>query len=140
MLNESISLPFLMPKVYGGLGQGSGILRAWQEALILEFQVKDAIFKAFELAAKEIRIPLGEIAAIDFRKGWFSARITIRANNLKTLQKVPGSEAGEIQLIIGRKDIVQAREFVSHISLALTARDLKKMAEETSAFGSRRME
>lgn len=130
MLNESISIPFRLPKIYGGLAQGSGILRVRQEGLILEFEVKDAIFKALRLDSNVIAVPLDAIAAIEVKKGWFEASITIRANSLETLRKVPGCEAGEVRLRISRQQVAPARELVTSVSLTITARDLARMAAD----------
>ncbi len=118
MLAGSISLPFSMSGLYGGFGGLQGIVRLDECALVLEFEVSDAVLGLLKSQIKKIEIPLQEIQSARMEKGWFSATLTIRVNNLAVLSEVPGSEGGEAELEISRKDRPQAELLV----LALNAR------------------
>ncbi len=129
MLTESISLPFTLREVYKGFAEGRGVLRANPDGLILEFQVKDALFGLLSSGVKEVGIRIDEIASIDLRKGWIRTTVIIRAVSLKTLCDVFGNEGAEIALRVSRKDRALAEELVSMLNLRICAQDLKKMED-----------
>lgn len=136
MLNESICLPFRIPSVYGGMGEIRGLLKCRKEGLVLDFEV--SLFDAFHLSTQEISIPFEEIAAIEWKQGWFSQWIIVRVMRLQTLQQIPGGKGGELHIKIQRKHALEAEEFVTSLRLALTTRGLKKMLDEEGGPGGTR--
>jgi hypothetical protein len=135
MLTDSICLPFGLPEVYQGFAEGNGILRASQDGLILEFQVKDSLLGLLASDVKEVVVPIEEIASLELRKGWIRTRIIIRATSLKTLSDVTGNQGAEITLSVSRKHRALAEDLVSMLSLRLCARDLKKLQESLDQSG-----
>lgn len=134
MITSSTGLRFSVPCVYGVLAYASGLLRAEKDALVLDFEVKDAFLDAFRLESSEVRVPFSELGSVTLKKGWFSGTITIRSTTLRALAKVPGAEAGELRLKITRRECGLAEAWVGQVTMTLTHQEVKSLLDglETS--------
>jgi hypothetical protein len=112
MPDEIVTLPFTVPNLFAGLGEGAGLAKASSAELILEFVLKDTVLDLFKSSAKEIRIPRSEIDVVRLKRGWFGGKVSIRVKSLKWLADLPGCDHGEVALHVARRDRDRAAEFV----------------------------
>lgn len=105
-----ISVPFKIETVHG-LSSGDGIAKFSPAGIVLEFEMK--FIGLVKTGTKDVRLPLEEILAIKFRKGFFRyfTKIEIRMASFLKMSEVP-SEDGKIVLKIPRDHHEDAREAV----------------------------
>jgi hypothetical protein len=111
-----LSVPFSIPRTYGGLAECHGLLRGEGDSLILEYQTQDKFLGLFRRRPRAVRIPLAQLESVDLkRRGWFRVRRTliIRTKGLMPLAGVPGSRQGQIELAITPEDREAAEQFVA---------------------------
>jgi hypothetical protein len=111
-----VTVPFRVPDLYAGFAEGKGLAKATPTELTLEFVVRDAVVELVKSGIKEIRIPRTELDAVSFQRGWFGAKVHLRAKSLKLLADLPGCDNGEVTLHIARRDRDQAADFVRALS------------------------
>ncbi len=75
-----------------------GLVRIEGDHLVLEYQVKDAFFGAFRSGASEASIPFDAITDVHFKRGLFSATISVQARDMKSVADVPTAKRGRIRL------------------------------------------
>ena len=112
MPDQSITLPFKVPDLFGGFAEGKGLAKASPSELVLEFVVKDTVLDLFKSGLREIRIPRSEVDAVRLKRGWFGAKVHIRLKSMKWLADLPGCDNGEVALHVARRDCDQAAAFV----------------------------
>lgn len=131
MLISQIRLPFTLGEVYGGFAEGGGLMYVARDTMILEFQVKDAIFGVVKSKPKRLQIPFREIIAIEYKRTMFISRIIFRLTSLQYMSDIPGdNKGGDVKLRIKRKDKEMARNLVSHINLRMSEIRLDMMDDE----------
>jgi len=109
---QSITLPFKVPDLFGGFAEGKGVANARPSELTLELVVKESVLGVFKSRVKEIRIPKSEVALIRFKRGWFGGRVFVRVKSMKCLADLPGCDSGQITLHVARQDRDRAADFV----------------------------
>ena len=124
------SIPFTFPDTYGGLAEADGIARFDGHSLILEFQVKDAVFGLVKSEVKEVMLPIDEIANIDFKRGKFRGQITIRTHSVSAVEEIPEQKGGEFVISIKRKHRDEGEEFASAVRLRVSEAKLKRLEGE----------
>jgi hypothetical protein len=129
MLYDSITMPVEFPEVYHGFAEAKGLVRSNPAGLVLEYEVKDAMFGLVKSDVKSLHIPLEELAEVHLTKGWFRTHLTLRAKRLQTLADLPGSNSAEITLKLARKDRSLAEQLVSFLNLRICEHDLKRMSD-----------
>lgn len=127
---ETKAVQFQIPTVNHGLQKASGLLKLEGEELVMEFQVKDALFEVFKSDVEEITIPLRDLQSVDYKKGWFSSKIILEARSLRAFDDIPGSDQGECVLKIKRKEKKDAENLVSKIRLTISEMKLRDLDEE----------
>lgn len=126
MLAESVSVPFTIPHLYGGLGEGSGIATAGRDGLSLEFETKDAVLGMMKSGVRDVTLALGDLVSVKLDKSWTNTKIVVRARSMKALADVPGSEGGEVTLYVARKDRALAERLVSVLTFELSEHALQQ--------------
>ncbi|MDX1636702.1 MAG: hypothetical protein R3281_01950 [Balneolaceae bacterium] len=121
---------FEIPNISHGLKKANGILRLVDDYLELEFQEKDALVELFKSDVKVRRIPLCELESVEYKKGWFSAKILLEAGSMKVLEEIPGSDHGSSVLKVDRKEKDDARDLVSKIRLKMSELKLQALDDE----------
>ena len=132
---DSISVPFSIPEAFGGLAECHGILRSGADGLELEFQSKDGFFGVVKSAVRTVSMAWEDLGGVEFKAGWFSARVCLTARSLKTFDKVPGARASQIDLAVARQHRPTARELTSFASMRLCERELRRMAQSLENHG-----
>src|SRR5687767_7691285 len=103
------TVPFTLDQVWGGFGEGAGLLHDEGTHLALEFELKDGLFGAVKSGVKKLQIPFDELVSVTLTKGWLGTnwlgvKIVIQTKRLDTLKDVPGASQGRISLCIARKN------------------------------------
>jgi hypothetical protein len=111
------SVPFSLPSLYAGFGEGHGVLFDEQEALRFEFQVKDKLGGWLKGKVKNVRVPVNQIVSVQLTKGWLGStwlgvKIIIQASGLEVLRDIPGASQGKLELSVARNDVAAAEAFV----------------------------
>ncbi|MFH5830797.1 hypothetical protein ACG2F4_02425 [Halalkalibaculum sp. DA3122] len=127
---ETKAVQFEIPAVNYGLQTASGLLKLEGEELLIEFQVKDALFEVFKSDVEEVAIPLRALQSVEYKKGWFSSRIVLEADSLRVFDEIPGADQGECILKIKRKERKEAEKLVSKIRLVMSEIKLNDLNEE----------
>lgn len=112
-----ISIPFKIESEHG-LTSGDGIAKFSPAGIVLEFEMK--IIGLVKTGTKDVRLPLEEILAIRFKKGFFKyfAKIEIRMQSFLILNEVPNQD-GKIILRIPRDHHAEAKVAVELLSKSL---------------------
>jgi hypothetical protein len=127
---DSAYVPFSFPQVYQGLASGGGIATATTAGLTLEFQVKDAIVGMIKSDVRKIAIPISELHSVALKESWFWSRLFIRVRSMTTLADVPGSDTGQVELRVARRDTATAHALVSILMLSLSERKLADLGRQ----------
>ena len=114
------TVPFTLDQVWGGFGEGAGLLHDEGTHLGLEYEIKDGIFGAVKSGVKKLQIPFDELVSVTLTKGWLGTnwlgvKIVIQTKRLDTLRDVPGASQGKISLCIARKNHQLAEKFVADL-------------------------
>ena len=115
---QSITLPFSVPDLFGGVAEGNGLAKSSASELVLQFVFKDSFLNVIKSGVKEIRVPQSEIDAVVFKRGWFGTTVRIRFKSMKWLADLPGENDAEVTLIVARQDRDRAADFVRVLSPA----------------------
>jgi hypothetical protein len=127
---DSAYVPFSFPDVYQGLAEGGGIATATTAELTLEFQVKDSLVGMIKSDIQKIAIPISELHSIALKQSWFRNRLFIRVRSMTTLAGVPGSNTGQVELRVARRDKATAQALVSILMLSLSERKLADLGRQ----------
>jgi hypothetical protein len=107
------SVAFEIPNINHGLQKGEGLLKLYKTGLELEFEVEDAFVGMAKSGIKTVQISYGDLESIEFKKGWFGAKIVLKASSMKVFDEIPGTEAGICTLKIERKNREEANDLIS---------------------------
>jgi hypothetical protein len=101
-MQSFISVPFKTESAHG-LSQINGVAKFSPAGVVLEFESK--LFGVIPGGVKEVRIPIGEILDVKFRKGLFryGAKIELRTKTFATLAALPNNN-GKVTLKLVRDD------------------------------------
>lgn len=125
--------------------QVDGILRIDADDLVFEFQSKDAYIGLFKTGVKEIRVSMGDLSDVVFRRGWFFTRLRIQARTLRAVADFPGNSEGTVVLGIRRRhrqaaamlaaelSRMQAEALLAQINQRATSKSLHDNTLEVSA-------
>jgi len=111
---------FYIEDVHGGFAEANGIVETTDDALVLEFEVKDSIFGAFKSGVREEIVPYSEIAGYRLQRGMWNSTLSLQGRRLSTFSDIPMAKGGEVTLTFRREyraAVEQlARELSDHIS------------------------
>lgn len=113
MQQNFITVPFKTEGAHG-LTTADGIAKFSSAGIILEFETK--IIGLVKTGVKEVRLPVGEILDVKFRKGFMRrlVKIEIRMKNFTKLSEVP-NEGGKITLKLVPDDFERGQEAVARL-------------------------
>ena len=94
---ENNSVKFEIPNIAHGFKKANGLLKLDGEYLEMEYQVKDAVIELFTSDVKVRKIPLRELESVEFKKGWFSAKIILEARSPLTGEPLTAAEYAQLQ-------------------------------------------
>lgn len=108
-----ISVPFKTETAHG-LSSINGLAKFSAAGIVLEFESK--LFGLIPGGVKEVRVPIGELLDVKFRKGIFKrlAKIEIRTKSFAALAELP-NESGKVTLKLVRDDFERAEQAVAQM-------------------------
>lgn len=121
------ALPFTIENLNGGFMKLEGILRVKDDHLLFEFQKKDAVIEAYQSELKTVDIPLSEIEMLEFKKGWFSAKLILHGRSASSFGDLPGKDLIERVLKVKRKHREVAARISSNLNLIISEKKLQEM-------------
>jgi len=121
------ALPFTIEDLNGGFMKLEGILRVNKDRLMFEFQKKDAVLEAYQSELKTVEIPLSELEMLEFKKGWFSAKLILHGKSASSFRDLPGKDLIERVLKVKRKHRDVAANISSNLNLALSEKKLQEL-------------
>lgn len=136
-MNSGIVLPVKQDDIYMGLAEVSGLLRFEENALILEYQVKDEVLGMFDSKMKSFRIPLNIIDFIELEKKWFVWRFNIYLNRLFSSDKPIRIEENCLSFKFKKKEIEKAKSLKSQLLIEISEQKLKDLQEEPEPVSKR---
>ena len=112
------SVPFKTESAHG-LSQINGVAKFSPAGIVLEFESK--ILGILPAGVKEVRIPIGELLDVKFRKGFFKrgAKIEIRTKTFSVLAALPNKD-GKVTLKLTRDDFERAESAVVQMQKDIT--------------------
>ena len=113
-----ISVPFKTESAHG-LSQINGVAKFSPAGVVLEFESK--LFGVIPGGVKEVRIPIGELLDVKFRKGLFryGAKIELRTKTFATLAALPNNN-GKVTLKLVRDDFERGERAVEQMQKDMT--------------------
>jgi hypothetical protein len=112
------SVPFKTESAHG-LTSINGVAKFSSAGIVLEFESK--WFGVIAGGVKEVRLPIGEILDIKFKKGVFKrgAKMVIRTKTFSTLASLP-NDNGKVTLKLDRDDFERGEAAVSQLQKDMT--------------------
>lgn len=97
-----------------GITHAHGMAKFSSAGIVLEFEAK--ILGLLSQGIKEIRLPIGELLDVTFKKGLWrrSSKIIIRLRSITKLADLP-NKGGKIVLKIAKDDFERARDAVERL-------------------------
>jgi len=120
MDNSTYILPFTIANNDNFLMEISGIVRLEGLNIHIEYQSKDTILGVVKTGVHEVEVPLQQVQAIYFKKGFFTRSLYIQAKQMRIFGDVPGSKQGGLELKIKRADGKTAEYLASAANLRLS--------------------
>jgi hypothetical protein len=124
------SVPVTLGDSWGGLASNAGLLRLEGDTLVLEFETKDGVLEVLKSGAKRYDLPLTEVEACQWHRGWFGGKIELSVRSMNALEGIAGAAQGRVTLGVARKDRDRAFGLVANVELALAHR-VVRAAEES---------
>ena len=124
------NIPFYIDGVNGGFMRVEGIMRLEKNGLYLEFQIKDAVIKAYKSPIKTHFFSLEDIDAIETKVGWFRTRLWIHVQSGKILEAIPGNDLTQRVFSFKRAHRLALTNMVSQLNLALSELKLKELDQK----------
>lgn len=105
------TVPF---KTESGLSSINGVAKFSAAGIVLEFESK--LFGLIAGGVKEVKVPIGELLDVKFRKGFMKrgAKIEIRTRTFSTLAELPNKD-GKLTLKLERDDFERGESAVAQI-------------------------
>jgi len=130
MTMNQLILPIKKQDVYGGFATLSGLTRASEDHLIVEYQVQDELFGWFDSNVIKISIPFHLIRNVTVEENWFTNKFTIHFNKLPKLRKPLKVRGNTLSFYIKKSNLEDAKKLKSHLMIAISERQLAAMDEE----------
>ncbi len=122
-------IPFHISNINHGLAEAQGLIHINKNSLTLEFELKDTLGGFIKSELREVEIPFDKIESLTFKRGFWAGKVRIEANSMRTFEDIPGSEQGQCELKIKRKDREKARQSISSARVALSEYKLKELGD-----------
>ena len=125
---NKISLPFtIMPDLLLTFPGIKGLMIFDGEALLLQYHKRSPISWAIKSEIIERKIDLRDIEEVNFKKSIFGNTLTIRVLDGNATNGIPNQRLGEVTLLIEKKHLELALDFVSSVRLEVADQKLRSM-------------
>jgi hypothetical protein len=105
MVGETLSIYFWVP-ASDQLGHlhVDGKLRCLEDRVILQYKIKDRVFRKSGKELEKIEFPYSELEEVAFNPNWLTAsRLMLKTSDPAILAKMPGTDLGRIDMRITKK-------------------------------------
>ena len=123
------SIPF---EITGAAGPTQGLVRF--EAGVLNLEFKAWSWKELAKRVRTVRVAVGDLEAVELKRSLMGTCVILRARSLAAIDKIPGSQRGEVRLKFARKHREAARRLGSSLALGISERRLERLHEEMRWF------
>ena len=121
------SVPFEIPNVNHGFIEVTGLLRINTEGILLEYHKKDPLGGLIHSSLEEVHLTWNKIEKVEFKRGFFSAKLIITGTSMKALAELPGVEQGKLTIKVKRKDRDDLHHLSSRVRLELSDMKLREL-------------
>lgn len=113
-MNQGFTTVPFKTESHHGLTSVNGVAKFSAAGVVLEFESK--LFGVIAGGVKEVRIPIGEILDIKFKKGMmrYGAKIEIRTYNFSVLAELPNND-GKVTLKLIKDDFDRGKDAVERL-------------------------
>ncbi|MEM7147475.1 MAG: hypothetical protein AAF591_20330, partial [Verrucomicrobiota bacterium] len=81
-----------------------GKLRCLEDRVVLQYKIRDRIFKKSGKELEKIEFPYSELEEVAYNPNWFRAsRLVLKTRDPAILAKMPGSDLGRIDMRVTKK-------------------------------------
>ncbi len=124
-----VQLPFWISETHAGFGRCEGVVSLDGTKLAFEFQTKLA--GVLKSGVKLVEVPLSEVASIEYKPYFFTARVVIQFKSLRHTQAFPKADGCEVRLEVRRKNRPAADRLVKDAKSILLDSKLNEMLDMT---------
>lgn len=119
LLDTTPRLP-IHAETHAGFGEAGGMLHFDGEALIVEFQTRDALFGVLKSQPRSLRVPLLAIEEVRSGRGfcWLLPWIEVSLNDFRLLTELPGAEGGRWRARVRFKNRAALQKFANALGFA----------------------
>ncbi len=110
----AISVPFSYD-IMAGFAEVVGVAYARDNALVLEYRQRDKLMGTLKSQTHSAVIPINQISKMHLRSGLIKSRLIISALRLTSLQPLPNSETGSVELEVRRHNVAQAKRLMDYL-------------------------
>lgn len=93
----------------------SGKLRCLEENVVIQYKIKDRVFKRVGQGLEKIEFRYRELEKVEYLGGWFRKRLMLKTRDPSTLEKMPGSDLGRVVMIVARKSRKEAEKIEAFV-------------------------
>jgi hypothetical protein len=130
LTRRSMTVPFAISELAGGLAEAHGLASLTSEGVRLEWETSETFFGS-KVSKGSVTIPLDEIVAVDLKRSWFFwYALQIQTASLEVVSAVPNSKQGKVSVTISRNHYELARRFVVTLEQAITEQDIHLLDDE----------
>lgn len=124
---NSRSVPFEIDNINHGFQVAKGLLKLQDKELELEFEVQDAILGVINSGVRSVHLSFDDLESVQFKKGWFRAKIVLEAKSMRVFEDLPGSEQATCTLKVKRRDRKEAEQVTSTARMQLSEHKLDQL-------------
>lgn len=104
--------------IYASLASAYGFLRAYEDDIELEFEVRDSVVD-HRWASDKVLVPLDRIAWIKLHEGLMYSHIEVQANDFESVRDIPSSRQGIFRVYFKKRERPAARQFVEYVQSSI---------------------
>ncbi len=123
-------IPFVIDDLNAGFAKIEGTITLKSGVLHFEFHKTDDVVGAFKSTVKQLRLPLSDVARMEYKKKLFGGRIIIRAKSESIFGELEGQEFAIRTLKIKKADRDQASDLVTYANIYISEEKLRELGED----------
>ncbi len=121
------TIPFQFTEIYAGLAESEGLLSLSPEALVLEFQIKDAIVGALKSKVKRIELRFADIDEVQLHTNVLGTSLTVVVDSLQLVEDVPNVKQGRFKVKVPRSHRKEAAALAREASIRVSELRLDRL-------------
>ncbi len=120
-LTPALAFKFYDPDEF--LTETVGLVRVERDALVIEFQSKNAILSGLGVKpeVESVTVPLEMISSVKFKRGFFSAEIAVQAGDMRSFADIPTHLQGSLRFRFKRGLRTDAEQLANSLQTLIGA-------------------